>query len=120
MPADITLTGNVQGISTVGGNVGPASFSFALNDVGDTYTQEISVPVASGSPVVHTLPSIVGQRLFYLKTTANVVLTVNTEPSGTLLAGGIYARAGMADVTSVTLDGNGATAGVVWILVVGA
>ena len=120
MPADITLTGNVQGISTVGGNVGPASFSFALSNVGDTFTQEISVPITGGSPVVHTLPSIAGQRLFYLKTTQDVVLTINAEPPGTLLSGGVYVRAGMADVASITLDGNGATTGVVWVLIVGA
>jgi len=120
MPADITLTGNVQGISTVGGNVGPASFSYALNGAEKTYSQEICVPVPAATPVVHTLPTIAGQRLFYLKTTQDVVLTINAEPSGTLLAGGVYVRSGMPDVATVTLDGNGATAGVVWILVVGA
>jgi len=120
MPADITLTGNVQGISTVGGNVGPASFSYALNGAEKTYSQEICVPVTAGAPVVHTLPTIVGQRLFYLKTTKDVVLTINAEPSGTLLAGGVYTRAGMVDVATITLDGNGATAGVIWILIVGA
>jgi len=120
MPADITLTGNVQGISTVGGNVGPASFSYALTGAEKTYSQEICVPVPGATPVVHTLPTIAGQRLFYLKTTEDVVLTINAEPSGTLLKGGVYTRAGMPDVTTVTLDGNGATAGVVWILIVGA
>ena len=120
MPADITLTGNVQGISTVGGNVGPASFSYAINAAEKTYSQEICVPVATGAPIVHTLPTMAGQRLFYLKTTQDVTLTINAEPSGTLLKNGIYTRAGMSDVATITLDGNGATAGVVWILIVGA
>ena len=120
MPADITLTGNVQGISTVGGNVGPASFAYAINAAEKTYVQEICVPVTAGSPVVHTLPTMPGQRLFYLKTTEDVLLTLNAETPGTLFAGGVYTRAGMADVVTITLDGNGSTAGVVWILIVGA
>jgi hypothetical protein len=120
MPADITLTGNLNGISTVGGNLGPASFNYALNAASRVHLQEIPVPVLSGSPVVHTLPAITGQTLFYLKTTQDVTLTVNAEPSGLLRAGGIYVRTGMADVTSITLDGNGATAGVVWVVVAGA
>ena len=119
MPADITLTGNLNGISTVGGNLGPASFSYALNDAAKFHTQEIDVPIPGGAPVVHTLPVVGAQKLFYLKTTEDVVLTINAEPSGTLLKGGIYVRAGMADVAAITLDGNGATAGIVYLVVVG-
>lgn len=120
MPADITLTGNLNGLSTVGGCLGPASFSYALNDAVKFHTQEINVPVTGGSPVVYTLPAITSQTLFWLKTTEDVVLTVNAEPSGTLLAGGLYVRTGMPDITSITLDGNGATAGVVFLVVVGS
>jgi len=120
MPADITLTGSLNGLSTVGGALGPASFAYAISAAEKTYSQEICVPVATGAPVVHTLPTMAGQRLFYLKTTEDVLLTINAEPAGTLLKDGIYTRAGMADVATITLDGNGATAGVVWILIVGA
>jgi hypothetical protein len=119
MPADITLTGNLTGLSTVGGNLGPAGFSYTLNDAEKFYTQEIAVPVSSGAPVVHNLPAVGTQRLFYLKTTQDVILTINAEPQGTLLAAGLYVRAGMADVTQITIDGNGATAGVVYLVVVG-
>lgn len=119
MPADITLTGNLNGLSTVGGNLGPAAFTYALSDAGKFHTQEIAVPVTGGAPVVHTLPAVGTQRLFYLKTTQDVVLTVNAEPSGTLLAGGLYVRTGMVDITSITLDGNGATTGIVYLVVVG-
>ena len=119
MPADITLTGNVQGLSTVGGNVGPASFSYALADVAKYHTQEIAVPVTAGSPVVHTIPAVGTQRLFYLKTTADVDVIINAEPTGTLLAGGLLVRCGMADVTTLSLDGNGTTAGIVFLVVVG-
>lgn len=120
MAADLTLTGNLNGLSTVGGNLGPSSFNYALNAATRLHCQEIPVPVTSGSPVVHTLPAITGQTLFYLKTTEDVVLTINAEPSGTLLAGGVYIRTGVVDVTSITLDGNGATAGVVHVVVAGA
>jgi hypothetical protein len=120
MPADISLTGNLNGLSTVGGNLGPASFNYALNAASRVHSQEIPVPAPGSSPVVHTLPTITGQTLFYLKTTEDVVLTINAEPIGTLLAGGIYARTGMADVATITLDGNGATAGVVYLVVAGA
>ena len=118
MPADITLTGNLSGLSTVGGSLGPASFSYALSDAGKFHTQEIAVPVSSGA-VVHTIPTVGTQRLFYLKTTQDVTITINAEPSGTLLAGGLYVRTGVVDVATVTLAGNGATAGVVYLVVVG-
>ena len=120
MPADISLTGNLNGLSTVGGSLGPASFSYTLNDAASFHTQEIAVPAASGAPVVHTLPTLVGQRLFYLKTTEDVVLTINAEPSGTLLKDGLYSRAGMADVATITLDGNGSAAAIVYLVIVGA
>ena len=120
MPADITLTGNLTGLSTVGGNLGPASFNYALNTAAKYHCQEIDVPVTSGSPVAYTMPSITGQTLFYLKTTQDVALTINAEPAGTLLAGGLYVRTGMPDVTTVTLDGNGSTPGIVFLVIVGA
>lgn len=119
MPADITLTGNLSGLSTIGGALGPASFSYSLTAATKFHTQEIDVP-AQPSPVTYTLPAITGQTLFYLKTTEDVVLTINAEPMGTLLAGGVYTRAGMADVLAVTIDGNGSTAGVVYLVIVGA
>lgn len=120
MPADISLTGNVTGLSTVSGALGPAQFSYLLDDASKVHCQEIPVPTPAGAPVVYTLPTLTGQKLFYLKTTQDVVLTVNAEPAGTLLAGGLYVRTGMPDVTSITLDGNGATAGVVFLLVAGS
>ena len=120
MPADITLTGNLNGLSTVGGMLSPSSFNYALNAAARLHCQEIPVPVSAGAPVVHTLPSITGQTLFYLKATQDVVLTINAEPQGTLFAGGVYIRTGMPDVTSITLDGNGATPGVVHVVVAGA
>ncbi|MGD9726563.1 MAG: hypothetical protein AB7L09_01215 [Nitrospira sp.] len=120
MPADITLTGNLNGLSTVGGNLGPASFNYALNAASKFHAQEIDVPVPGSTPVVYTMPGITSQTLFYLKTTQDVVLTINAEPSGTLKAGGLYVRTGMPDVTSVTLDGNGATPGIVYIVIVGS
>lgn len=120
MPADITLTGNLNGLSTVGGNLGPASFNYALNAAAKFHTMEIDVPVSGGAPVVYTMPAITSQTLFYLKTTEDVVLTINAEPSGTLLGGGLMVRTGMPDVTTVTLDGNGATAGIVYIVIVGS
>lgn len=119
MPADITLTGNVTGLSTVGGNVGPASFSYALEDAEKYHCQEIAVPVTAGSPVVHTIPDVGTQRLFYLKTTQDVEVIINAEPTGTVLAGGVLIRCGMPDVTTLSLDGNGTTAGVVFLVVVG-
>lgn len=119
MPADVVLTGNVQGLSTVGGALGPASFSYALNGATKTHTHEIPVPVTTGSPVVHTVPALGTQRLFYLKTTQDVTVIINAEPSGLLKAGGVLIRCGMPNVTSVSLDGNGAVAGVVFLVVVG-
>jgi hypothetical protein len=119
MPANITLTGNLTGLSTIGGNLGPATFSYALNDAAKFHTQELAVPVTTGAPVVHTLPSVGTQKLFYLETTQDVILTINAEPQGTLLAGGLYIRTGMADVTQITIDGNGATTGVIYLVVVG-
>lgn len=119
MPATITLTGSLTGLSTVGGALGPASFSYALNDAAKFHTQEIPVAIMSGSPVVHNMPDVGTQRLFYLKTTQDVTLTINAEPSGDVLAGGVVIRAGLPNVTSITLDGNGATAGIVFVVIVG-
>lgn len=119
MPADIVLTGNVTGLSTVGGALGPASFSYQLTAAANVHTHEIPVPAPSGAPIVYSVPSLGTQRLFYLKTTQDVVLTINAEPSGTVEAGGVVIRCGMANVTSVTLDGNGSVAGVVFLVVVG-
>lgn len=119
MPADIVLTGNVQGISTVGGALGPASFSYALNAATKTHTHEIPVPVTASLPVVHTVPALGTQRLFYLKTTQDVVVVINSEPAGTIKAGGVLIRCGMPNVATVSLDGNGSVAGVVFLVVVG-
>lgn len=118
MAADITLTGNVQGISSVGGNVGPASFSYALNDAVKYHTLEI--PVALGATALGvTVPDVGTQRLFYLKTTEDVTVTVNAEPAGLLLKGGVLVRCGMANVTGLTFDGNGAVDATVFLTVVG-
>lgn len=119
MPADIVLTGNVTGLSTVGGALGPASFSYALNSATKFHTHEIPVPITAGSPVVHTVPDLGTQRLFYLKTTQDVTVILNAEPSGLVRAGGIIVRCGMPNVATVSIDGNGAAAGVVFLVVVG-
>ena len=119
MPADISLTGSLQGLSTVGGALGPASFSYSLDDATKFHTQEIAVPVTAGSPVVHTIPDVGTQRLFYLKTTEDVEVIINAEPTGTLLGGGVLIRCGMPDVTTLSLDGNGTAAGIVFLTVVG-
>lgn len=118
MPADITLSGNVQGISTIGGNLGPASFSYALNDAANTHTQEVPVPLGASAQTV-TVPDVGTQRLFYLKTTQDVTVTVNAEPAGLVRAGGVLIRCGMANVTSLSFDGNGSVDAVVFIVVVG-
>lgn len=119
MPADITLTGNVQGLSSVGGNVGPASFSYALNDAANFHTQEIPVPLGAAAQVV-TVPALGSvHRLFYMKTTEDVDVTLDAEPTGTLLKGGILVRCGMPNVTSISFDGNGAVDAIVFLTVVG-
>jgi hypothetical protein len=119
MPADIALTGSLTGLSTVGGALGPASFSYAITAATKTHSHEIPVPVTASSPVVHTVPALGTQRLFYLKTTHDVVVTINSEAAGTIRAGGVLIRCGMPNVTTVTLDGNGATAGTVFLVVIG-
>lgn len=119
MPADITLTGNVQGLSTIGGNVGPASFSYLLDDAANYHTQEIPVPLGASGQVV-VVPALgVTHRLFYLKTTEDVDVTLNAEPVGTLLKDGILVRCGMPNVTTITFDGNGAVDAIVFLTVVG-
>lgn len=118
MPADVSLTGSVQGLSTVGGNFGPASFSYALDNATKFHTQEVPVaPTATALTV--TVPDVGTQRLFYLKTTEEVDVTLNAEPTGTLLQGGVIIRCGMPNVTTITFDGNGATTAIVFITVVG-
>ena len=119
MPADITLTGNVQGLSTVGGNVGPASFSYALDDVANYHTQEIPVPLGASGQVVAVPTLGVTHRLFYLKTTEDVDVTLNSEPAGTLFKGGVLIRCGMDNVTTMSFDGNGSVDAVVFLTVVG-
>lgn len=119
MPANIALTGSLTGLSTVGGALGPASFSYLINDATKFYSQEIPVQVMTGAPVVHTVPDVGTQRLVYIKTSQDVTLTLNAEPVGLLKAGGILVRAGMANVTTITLDGNGALAGIVFVVIVG-
>lgn len=119
MPADIVLTGNVTGLSTVGGALGPASFSYSLAGATKFHTHELPVAVMSGSPVVYTIPDLGTQRLFYLKTTQDVTVILNAEPVGLVKAGGVLVRCGMPSVTTVSVDGNGTTAGVVFLVVVG-
>ena len=118
MPADITLTGNLQGLSTVGGALGPASFSYSLDNAANFHTQEIPVSLSASAQSV-TVPAVGTQRLFYLKTTQDVDVTLNAEPQGTLLAGGVLIRCGMADVTTILFDGNGSIDAIVFLTVVG-
>ena len=119
MPADITLSGNVQGLSAIGGNLGPATFSYFLDDADNFHTQEIPVLLGASSQVV-TVPALgVTHRLFYMETTEDVIVTLNSEPSGTLLKGGLLVRCGMPNVTTMSFDGNGSTNAVVFLTVVG-
>lgn len=118
MPADITLTGNITGLSSIGGNLGPASFSYALNNVTKFHTQEIPVPLGAAALSV-TVPDVGTQRLFYLETTQDVTVTLNAEPAGLVRAGGLVVRSGMANVATISFDGNGAVDAVVWLVVVG-
>jgi hypothetical protein len=118
MPINMSLTGNLNGISTVAGQVGPASFNYPLNAGGNFQTKEIPVPVASMA-TVYTFPVIASQTLFYLFTTQDVTLIVNSEPTGMLLAGGVYIRCGMAPVTQISLAGNLLTSGVVYLVMAG-
>jgi len=118
MPLNMSLTGSLNGLSTVAGQVGPASFNYPLNAATQFETKEIPVPVASPA-VVYTFPTITTQTLFYLYATQDVTLIVNAEPSGLLKAGGIYVRCGMAPVSSISLAGNSLTSSVVYVVAVG-
>jgi hypothetical protein len=119
MPINMSLTGNLNGISTIAGQVGPTSINYPLNAATQFETKEIPVPVASPA-AVFTFPTIATQTLFYLTTTQDVTLIVNSEPSGLLKAGGVYIRCGMAPITQISLAGNMLTAGVVYVVAVGA
>lgn len=119
MPITFALTGNLTGLSTIGGQVGPASFNYPLNAAGNFETKEIPV-AANMVSTVFTFPTISSQTLFYLLTTQDVTLTINSEPSGTLKAGGVLIRCGMAPVTQITLAGNTLTSGVVYVVSAGA
>jgi hypothetical protein len=118
MPINITLTGQLNGLSTIAGQVGPTTISYPLTGATQFETKEIPVTVMS-TPVIYTFPTIATQVLFYLVTTQEVTLTVNSEPSGVLNAGGVYIRCGMAPVSQITLAGNGSTAGDVYVVAVG-
>ena len=119
MPLDIVLTGNVTGVSSIGGQVGPTQFSYALDDASQFLTREVPVsPSAVG--VVIALASVGTQRLFYLKSDQDVTVQLNAEPAIALKAGGVVVRCGTPAVATVTLDGNTVTASTVFIVVVGA
>lgn len=118
MPITMALTGNLTGLSTVAGQVGPASFNYPLNAAANFFTKEIPVPVnMAATPIA--LPAVGTQTLFYMQATQDVIVTINSEPSGTLKAGGVLIRCGMAAVTQVTLQGNPSTASVVYLVAVG-
>lgn len=118
MPITMALTGSLTGLSTIAGQVGPASFNYPLNAGGNFETKEIPVPVNMLS-TPFTLPTISTQTLFYMLTTQDVTVTINAEPSGLLKAGGVLIRCGMAPVTTVTLQGNALTSGVVYLVIAG-
>lgn len=119
MALDITLSGSISGLSTVGGNVGPSNFSYALDDETQFFTQEILVSAAAAGLAV-ALPSVGTQKLFYLKTDRDVDVTLNAEPKKTLNAGGIIAICGVPAVTDLTFDGNGSMDAQVFVVVAGS
>lgn len=118
MPITMALTGNLTGLSTVAGQVGPTSFNYPLNAAGNFEVKEIPVS-ANMVATTFNFPLITTQTLFYLLTTQDVTVTLNAEPSGTLKAGGVLIRCGMTAVTSLTLQGNTLTSGVVYVVAAG-
>lgn len=118
MALDMTLTGSLNGLSALGGQLGPASFSYAMN--GSTQFQVKEIPVAPNAVgVVVALPSVGAQKMFYLKTTEDVSVVVNAEPAKTLKAGGVLIVCGGPNVTSLTFDGNTLTTSTVYVVIVG-
>jgi len=118
MSADITLSGSITGLSTVGGNLGPANFSYALDDATQVVTKEIPVPPGAAGLAV-TISGVGTQELFYLKTTEDVDVTVNAEPVKTLKKDGVLVWCGGPDVTALSFDGNGVTEATVYAVFVG-
>lgn len=119
MALDISLTGTLNGLSVLGGQLGPASYAYVLN--GATQFQMKEIPVAANAVALTVaLPSVGTLKLFYLKTTTDVTVTVNAEPPKTLLAGGVMIVCGGPAVTTLAFDGNLSLASTVYVVLVGS
>lgn len=118
MALDITLTGSLNGLSGLAGQLGPASFSYALNGASQFQVKELQIPPNAVGMVVN-LPSVGTQRLFYLKTTEDVSVVVNAEPAKALKKDGVLIYCGGPNVDSLTFDGNSLTTATVYVFIVG-
>lgn len=118
MPADIALTGQLTGISTIGGQLGPTLINYALDDAAQFTTREIPIAPNTVSQVV-AIAAVGTQRLFYLKSDTDVTVQLNSEPAIALKGGGVVVRCGTPNVTSLTFTGNTLTPSVVFVVIVG-
>lgn len=118
MALDISLTGSLNGLSALAGQLGPASFAYTLTAATQFQVKEIPIAPADEDVVV-ALPTVGAQKLFYLKTTGDVSVIVNAEPAKTLKAGGVLIYCGGPNVTSLTFDGNGTTPATIYVFLVG-
>jgi hypothetical protein len=122
MPLNATLAGTLQGISSIGGNVGPVQFSFPLTGELQHFDLEVNVlPTDVVGTKIYTLPSVGSTpKLFYLETTTDVTVLVNATMSFPVKAGGGLVWGGGPAITSVAFGGNGVTPSTVWFCVVGS
>lgn len=121
MPLTATLAGALQGLSTIGGNVGPVQFSYPLTGELQHFDIEVNVlPTDVVGSKSLAIPSVGVPTLFYLETTTDVTILVNGTMSFALKAGGIITWCGGPLITAVAFGGNGVTPSTVWFCVVGS
>jgi hypothetical protein len=118
---NVTLSGALQGLSTIGGNVGPVQFSYPVQGALQHFDLEVNVlPTDLVASKVYTIPTVGAPALFYLETTTAVTVLVNGTMSFPLQPGGIVTWCGGPLITSVAFGGNGTTPSTVWFCVVGS
>lgn len=121
MPLNATLSGALQGLSTIGGNVGPVQFSYPMNGQLQNFDLEVNVlPSDLVGTKVYAVPTVGTPVLFYLETTTDVTVLVNGTMSFPIKAGGILTWCGGPLITSVAFGGNTLTPSTVWFCSIGS
>jgi len=119
---NVTLGGTLQGLSPVGGNVGPVQFSYPLTASLQHFDLEVNVlPTDLVGTKTYAIPSVgTPPGLFFLTTTTAVTILVNGTMTFPLNANGVISWCGGPLITSIAFGGNGVTPSTCWFCVVSA